>query len=179
MSLPPTIRQKLAHLLSVAARLHLSRGVPIGPPEYIRECYPKNCFTADRSVVTSERQPPGYGKFVGLRSLSFEDESYESIVVEPPIFNAFQHSIRQEEEELHQFLYRGNLNHRSVKSISSFTSFDPTMHTPRPSFSSTSTLRDLTAHLRHPSSIRGSGLWNNSFGRNSDRNVVSYLSLHL
>ena len=104
MALPSTIRQKLAHLLSVAARLHLNRGVPIGPPAYIQECYPKNCFTIDREVIASTRQPPGYGKFVGLRSLSFEDGSIET-PVESPIFNAFQYSMRQEEKELEQFLY--------------------------------------------------------------------------
>lgn len=172
MSLPPTIRQKFAHLLSLAARLHLNRGVPIGPPEYIQECYPKNCFTIDRSVITPKRQPPGYGKFVGLHSLSFEDGSNDA-VAEPPIFNAFQYDIRQEEKELEQYLY-GPTSHGHIKSINSFSSFDPTKYASRPSFSSTRSLRDLTAHLRHPS-IRGSGVWNDSLRRNSDRNV--YLSV--
>src|SRR5205814_9499126 len=95
MALPPMIRQKLGNFLAAAARLHLSRGVPVGPPAYVQECYPKNCFTADKSVISRKRSPPGYGKFVGLRSNSFENGNIET-VVEPLIFNAFQHCIQQE-----------------------------------------------------------------------------------
>jgi hypothetical protein len=165
MVLPTAIRQKLAHLLSVAAQLHLNRGVPIGPPAYIQECYPKNCFTIDRELIASKHQPPGYGKFVGLRSLSFEDGSVET-PVESPIFNAFQHSMRQEEKELEQFLY-GSTNIGTDKSFDSFPSFDPAKYASINSRPSSSTLRDFTAHLRHPS-YRGSGLWNN---RNANRHV--------
>lgn len=176
MGLPPMIRQKLGNLLAVAARLHLSRGVPVGPPAYIQECYPKNCFTADRSVISRKRYSPGYGKFVGLRSLSFDDETIETIV-EPPIFNAFQHCTQQEEKELRQLFYRRK-NHETVNSMNSFTSFDPARYASvnsRPSFSGSS-LRDITANLHHPFN-RGSGLWNNSFGRNSDRTVLSLLEI--
>ena len=140
----------------------------MGPPAYIQECYPKNCFTADREVISSKHQPAGYGKFVGLRSLSFEDGNIET-PIESPIFNAFQHSMRQEEKELEQFLYRST-NMGTDKSINTFSVFDPAKYASinsRPSFS---TLRDFTSQLRQPSN-RGSGLWNNSFGRNSDRNV--------
>jgi hypothetical protein len=170
MALPQAIRQKLAHLLSVAVRLHLNRGVPLGPPAYIQECYPKNCFTADREVIASQRQPPGYGKFVGVRSLSFDEGGVDK-PVESPIFNAFQHSMRQEEKELERFLY-GSSNIATVKSIDGFPSFDPVKYTSTNSRPSSTALRDFTNHLRHPSN-RGSGLWNNSFSRNSDRNVMS------
>jgi hypothetical protein len=170
MRLPTTIRQKLAHLLSVAARLHLNRGVPLGPPAYIQECYPKNCFTVDREAIAPKQKPPEYGKFVGLRSLSFEDGDVET-PVESPIFDAFQHRMLQEEKELEQFLY-GSSTIGTVKSIDSFPSFDPAKYAPINLRSSSATLRDFSAHLRHPSN-RGSGMWNNSFGRNSERNVIS------
>jgi hypothetical protein len=171
MQLPPTTRHKLAHLLSLAARIHLTRGVSVGPPAYVQECYPKNCFTADRSVTSSTRQPATYGRFVGMRSLSFGDGSSDS-PVNPPVFNAFEHTARQEDRELREFLCSPTSN-GTVKSINSVMGFDSgkyaTVSSSRPSFSSTSTLRDITASLRSPSN-RASGMWG-SFGRNSEKNV--------
>jgi len=171
MRLPSAVRHKLAHLLSLATPLHHSRGVPVGPPAYIQECYPKNCFTIDRTVVSSKPQAAGYGKFVGLRSLSFADSSIDG-PAEPPVFNAFENSIKVDEKELHDFLY-GTTKRGTVKSISSISSFDPGKYVTvasRSSFSSSHTLRDVTAHLRNPSH-RASGFWNGAMGRNSDRNV--------
>lgn len=174
--LPPTVRQKLAHLLSLSVRAHLSRGVPIGPPSYIRECYPHNCFTVtDRSLLSPTRPVSGYGKFVGLRSLSFVDGTFDP-PAEPPVFNAFQFSLRVDEKEFDRFLF-GTGGGGTVKSIASVSSAGRGGvgggvygHGTRPSFSSGSTLRDIATNLRHPSQ-RGSGLWAGSFGRNSDKNV--------
>lgn len=170
MQLPPVIRQKLAHLLSLSARLHLTRGVPLGPPPYVQECYPKNCFTADRSVLSSKRKAAGYGRYVGVKSLSFGDGDVDG-AIEPPVFNAFEFSSRQEDRDYRDFLH--NQGNATVKSISSVSSFDPSKYTTisssRPSFSSTSTLRDITASLRGPSN-RASGMWG-SFGRNSEKSV--------
>src|SRR5271163_4579988 len=57
---------------------------------YIRECYPQNCFTAtDRNLLSPHKQAPGYGKSVGLRSMSFADATFDP-PGEPPVFNAFQ-----------------------------------------------------------------------------------------
>jgi|SRR5271170_6986004 len=166
--LPPTVRQKLAHLLSLSVRAHLSRGVPVGPPSYIRECYPQNCFTAtDRTLLSPHRQPPGYGKFVGLRSVSFANATFDP-PSEAPVFNAFQYSLRVEEKEFDTFLWGGGGG--TVKSVASVSSARGGGHGTRPSFSSGSTLKDLAANLRHPTQ-RGSGLWAGSFGRNSDKNV--------
>jgi hypothetical protein len=171
LPLPSSIRQKLAHLLSVSVPIHLKRGVTFGPPPYIQECYPKNCFTADRAIVTSKRQPAGYSKFVGTHSLAFADTPNPP--AEPPVFNAFLYSTRQEERELREFLY--GQNQKTVKSVNSVSSFDTAKygtnasHTSRPSFSSGNTLRDLTASLRGPNA-RKSGMWSGSFGRN-ERNV--------
>lgn len=176
MQLPPVIRQKLAHLLSLSARLHLSRGVPIGPPAYIQECYPRNCFTADRSVLSSKRKPAAYGRYVGVKSLSFGDGDIDG-AAESPVFNAFEFSSRQEDRDYRDFLHNVQGN-GTVKSISSISSFDPskysTISPSRPSFSSSSTLRDITASLRGPSN-RASGMWG-SFGRSSEKSV--YLCLY-
>ena len=175
MQLPPVIRQKLAHLLSLSARLHLTRGVPLGPPPYVQECYPKNCFTADRSVLSSKRKAAGYGRYVGIKSLSFGDGDVDG-AIEPPVFNAFEFSSRQEDRDYRDFLH--NQGNGTVKSISSVSSFDPskysTISSSRPSFSSTSTLRDITASLRGPSN-RASGMWS-SFGRNSEKSVCLILT---
>ena len=165
--LPPTVRQKLAHLLSLSVRSHLSRGVPVGPPAYIRECYPENCFTAtDRTLLSPKKQPPGYGKFVGLRSISFADATFDP-ASEPPVFNAFQYSLHLDDKEFDSFLWGGG---GTVKSVTSVSSGRGGRHASQPSFSSGSTLRDIAANLRHPTQ-RGSGLWAGSFGRNSDKNV--------
>jgi DENN (AEX-3) domain len=174
MPLPASLRQKLAHLLALACPSHISRGVPFGPPEYIKECYPRDCFVVDRSAVTLNRQPPGYGRFVGLRSMSFADATLDP-PVEPPVFNGFEFSSRFEDQNLQQFLY-GRNGHGTVKSVSSVQSLDPGKYatvSSRPSFSSSSTLRDLTAGLRSPA--RASGFWGNSFGRSSDKTVVTPL----
>jgi len=168
--LPSGLRQKLAHLLSLACRSHLSRGVPFGPPHYIKECYPAESFVCDRSVVTPIRQPPGYGRFVGLRSMSFADSTLDP-PVHPPVFNGFEFSSRLEERSLREFL-----GHGTVKSISSIQSLDPGKYATvnsRPSFSSSNTLRDLTAGLRTPT--RASGFWGGSFGRNNEKNVSRVL----
>jgi hypothetical protein len=169
--LPHSTRQKLAHLLSVSAPIHLKRGVPFGPPAYIQECYPKNCFTSANAVVSRKRQPAGYARYVGAHSLTYADTPNPSAA--PPVFNAFVYSARQEEQELREFLY--GQNHKTAQSVSSLSTFDPgkystnTSRTSRPSFSSSNTLRDLTASLRGPNS-RKSGMWGGSIGRN-DRNV--------
>lgn len=167
--LPPTVRQKLAHLLSLSTRIHLSRGVPVGPPSYIRECYPQNCFTGpDRSLLSPVKSAPGYGKFVGLRSLSFAEGTFDP-PAEAPVFNAFQFSLRLDEKAFDQYLFGGGGG--TVKSIASVSSArGGGGHGTRPSFSSGSTLRDIAANLRHPTQ-RGSGLWAGSFGRNSEKNV--------
>jgi len=105
--------------------------------------------------------------------MSFGDTTLDP-PVEPPVFNAFEYGARLEERELQEFLY-GSKGHRTVKSISSVQSLDPgkysTVSGSRPSFSSSSTLRDLTAGLRTPT--RASGFWGGSFGRNSDKSVNS------
>jgi hypothetical protein len=176
--LPPTTRHKLGNLLSLAVRIHLTRGVSVGPPAYVQECFPKNCFTADRTVTASKRQPATYGRFVGMRSLSFGDGSSDA-PADPPVFNAFEHSARQEDRELREFLC-GPTSNGTVKSINSVTGFDSGKYAKvsssrRPSFSSSSTLRDITSSLRNPSN-RASGMWG-SFGRNSDKNVFSFVNI--
>lgn len=166
MPLPLVIRQKLAYLLSLSARMHISRGVPLGPPAYIQECYPKNCFTADRTVVSPKYRPAAYGKFIGLKSVSFADSSIEGLV-EPPVFNAFENSIRLDERELQEFLY-GTTGRGTFRSISSMSSLRPSSYTnvsQRRSFSNGTTFRDLAGNLRNPSN-RGSGIWGGSFNRN-------------
>ena len=170
--LPPILRQKLGNLLAAAAPLHLSRGIPTGPPEYVKECYPKNCFTADKSVLTSRRSPARYGKFVGSRSVAFTDTSSEESA-EPPVFNAFQYAMQQEESEYRSFVNAYGSN-GTVKSINSVSSFDPSKYatvSSRPSFSGSNALRDMTASLRNPGT-RASGLWP-SIGRSAERNVSS------
>jgi hypothetical protein len=103
--------------------------------------------------------------------MSFGDGSSDS-PVDPPVFNAFEHTARQEDRELREFLCSPTSN-GTVKSINSVTGFDSgkyaTVSSSRPSFSSTSTLRDITASLRSPGN-RASGMWG-SFGRNSEKNV--------
>jgi hypothetical protein len=96
--------------------------------------------------------------------MSFSDGNIDGIV-EPPVFNAFQHSIRQEDRELRDFLTTG-----TVKSINSISTFDQRM-----SSIPGNTLRDITANLRNPTN-RKSGLWGGSFGRNSDRNVILFFA---
>jgi len=170
--LPPTLRQKLGNLLAMAAPLHLSRGIPTGPPAYIQECYPKNCFTINRDVISKKRMPADYGKYVGLRAAQFGDWSGDP-PAKAPVFNAFQHMIRQEEKEMEAFFYASNAS--SMNSMNPFTSFDPSKYGTVSSTRSLqtkggggSTIKNLTAHLRHPSS--GSGTWANSF---SSRSVSS------
>lgn len=174
MPLPPIIRQKLAHLLSMSARIHLNRGVPTGPPAYVQECYPKNCFTIDRTVISSKPQPPDYGRFVGLRSFSFGDNSRDSRV-DPPVFNAFPYCIKQEEKDLQEFLY-GHPKNGKVRSVRSVSSSDPGKYTSsRPSFSSSSTLREAASSLRHQGSW-GNGFWRSSFRRSTDKSVYTLVA---
>jgi len=176
--LPPTLRQKLGNLLAMAAPLHLSRGIPTGPPAYIQECYPRNCFTINRDVISKKRMPAEYGKYVGLRAAQFGDWSGDP-PAKAPVFNAFQHIIRQEEKEMEAFFYASNPS--SMNSINAFTTFDPSKYGTVSSTRSLqtagggggggSTIKSLTAHLRHPSS--GSGTWANSLSHRS----VSFLPL--
>ena len=179
--LPSSTRQKLAHLLTISVPIHLKRGVPFGPPAYIQECYPKNCFTADRQVVSPNRQAAGYARFVGTHSLAFTDTPGNPVTtgpVEPPVFNAFMYSSRLEDRELQEFLF--GQTHRTMKSVSSVESFNTAKypdsfntskysHSTQPSYSSGHTLKDLTASLRGPNRV--SGMWGGSFGRN-ERNVT-------
>jgi hypothetical protein len=144
--------------------MHLSRGVAIGPPEYIKECYPRDTFVISQSVASHQRSPPEYGRFVGLRSLSFGDTTLDP-AVEPPIFNAFECACRRQNQDLCDLLYNRS-GHSTGSSISSIQSLDPRG---RPSFSGGTTLRDLTANLRVPT--RASGLWSGSFAR-TERNVT-------
>jgi hypothetical protein len=170
--LPPTIRQKLGNLLAIAAPLHLSRGVPTGPPLYVQECFPRNCFTIQRDVIERSRRPAEYGKYIGLRTAAFGDFAGD-VPAEPPVFNAFQHMIRVEEKEMEAYFYASNPG--SIQSMSGFASFDPSKYSTVSSTRSLqsdggNTIKGLTAHLRHPSS--GSGIWPSSFTRLSDRSVL-------
>ena len=178
MPLPLIIRQKLAYHLSLSARMHLSRGVPLGPPAYIQECYPKNCFTADRTVVSPKYRQAAYGKFIGLKSVSFAEGSTDD-PVEPPVFNAFENSVRIEEKELQEFLY-GTTGRGTFRSISSLSSLHPSNYTnasQRRSFSNGIPFRDLAGNLRNTSS-RGSRIWGSSFNRNLGNAyaLVTYLT---
>ena len=161
MQLPWTARQKLMNLLSSAVSMHRNRGVQFGVPGYIQESYPKNCFTVDRHVLSAKRRSPEYRKFVGAHSLSFRGIINADSPVVPPVFNGFQHCIKEEESDMREFLY----GYRGV---------DPVMATtPRQSYSNGCALRDINANLRNPSHRR-SGIWRGPFDCAQD-NVASLL----
>jgi hypothetical protein len=164
MRIPPVLRQKLGNLLAVAAPLHLSRGVPVGPPDYIKEAFPGNCFVVpQRELLSAKRAPAEYGRFVGLRTAQFSELPVGK--VEAPVFNAFRCATREEEREMEAFFYASNPG--SMQSISSFSTFDSGKYGSVGSRASMqvagNSIKGLTAHLRHPSS--GSGGWANSFSR--------------
>ena len=144
--------------------------MPYGPPEYVRECYPKNCFTVDKEVVSPKHHSSRYKKFLGVHSLSFGGGDGDGDAsAEPPVFNGFQYCVKQEEKEIREFLAEQKAT-GTVKSVNSVSPGDPYGGaSPRPSFSSGRTLRAITANLRNHT--RGGAFWRNAPGPGPERNV--------
>lgn len=86
--LPRHQRRKLQSLLYSAAPLHTKCKVPPGPPNYAKETFPFDIFSAENSSVFMPRAPPAtLSKYVALNSNSFGNP--HNHVEPPPIYNAF------------------------------------------------------------------------------------------
>ncbi|BFZ61804.1 hypothetical protein YB2330_002880 [Saitoella coloradoensis] len=90
-TLPAPQRRKLAHLLSLAAPLHLRYGVQKGPPPYAVSTFPNQSFVASAEVATSIRRPSTLSKLLLRNSATFGEPNVDYRPQEP-VFNAFLQS---------------------------------------------------------------------------------------
>lgn len=90
-SLPRQHKKKLMSLLQLAAPLHLSYGIPKGPPAYAIESFPFDAFMSENPYIFVSRAPStNLAKYASANSSAFGQESANS---SPPlIFNAFVHA---------------------------------------------------------------------------------------